>query len=63
MKVINKLSVAGMTLLTLDGDVLSVNADKVLVDGKEYEYDIAFDMKNTIGIKSSDIEGNTIEFI
>ena len=41
MKVINKLSVAGMTLLTLDGDVLSVNTDKVLVDGKEYEYTFA----------------------
>ena len=63
MKVIKKLSIAGRTLLTLDGDVLSVNADKVFVDGKEYEYDIAFDMKNTIGIKSTNIEGNTVEFV
>ena len=33
------------------------------VDGSEYEFDIAFDMKNTIGIKADDVEGNTVEFV
>lgn len=63
MEVLSKLSIAGRTLLTLDGDILSVNATKVLVDGKKYDFDIAFDMKNTIGIKADKVEGNIVEFV
>lgn len=63
MKVLSKLNVAGRTLLTLDDDILSIDASRVVVDGREYEFDIAFDMKNTIGIKADDVEGNTVEFV
>lgn len=63
MEVLSKLSIAGRTLLTLDGDILSVNATKVLVDGEKYDFDIAFDMKNTIGIKADKVEGNIVEFV
>ena len=63
MKILNKLNVAGRTLLTLDDDILSIDASKVVVDGSEYEFDIAFDMKNTIGIKALDVEGDTVDFV
>lgn len=63
MKVLSKLSTAGRTLLTLDGDILSIDADKVVIDGKEYDFDIAFDMKNTIGVKVETINDDTVEFI
>ena len=53
MKVVNKLVVNGMTLLTLDENILDINADKVIIGGKEYDYDIAYDMTNTIGIKNN----------
>ena len=45
MKIVNKLNVAGRILLMLDGDVLEVNASKVIVDGLEYEFDIAYDVE------------------
>lgn len=63
MKVVNKLNVAGRTLLTLDGDVLEVNASKVIVDGLEYEFDIAYDLANTIGIKVNDVIFDAVDFV
>lgn len=63
MKVLSKLNIAGRTLLTLDGDILSVDASKVVVDGKEHDFDIAYDMKNTIGIKVLDIESEEVDFV
>lgn len=63
MKILDKLSVAGRTLLTLDGDILSLDASKVLVDGKEYDFDVAYDMKDTIGIKADSITGDNVEFV
>lgn len=63
MKILSKLSVAGRTLLTLDGDILSLDTSKVLVDGKEYDFDIAYDMKDTIGIKTDSVMGGYVEFI
>lgn len=63
MKILNKLNVAGRTLLTLEGDVLEVNASKVLIEGKEYSFDIAYDMKNTIGIKCDNIASDVLEFV
>lgn len=38
------------TLLTLDGDILNIDASKVIIDGEKYDFDIAYDMKNTIGV-------------
>jgi len=63
MKVVSKLNVAGRTLLTLNEDVLELNASKVIVDGKEYEFDIAYDLGNTIGIKVDDVISDTVDFI
>lgn len=63
MKVISKLKVAGRILLTLDGDILSMDASKVIVDGKEYDFDIAYDMENTIGVKTDDVIGDVVRFV
>lgn len=63
MKILNKLSVAGKTMLTLDGDILDINPSKVIVDGKEFDFDIAYDMKNTIGIDAVSVSGDTVSFM
>ena len=63
MKILNKLSVAGKTMLTLDGDIIDINPSKVIVDGKEFDFDIAFDMKNTIGIDASSVKEDSVTFI
>lgn len=63
MKILSKLSVQGRMLLTLDGDILGVDASRVLVDGKEFDFDIAFDMKNTIGIKTDSVVEDVVEFV
>lgn len=63
MKILNKMSVAGKTLLTLECDVLDMNPSKVIVDGKEFDFDIAYDMNNTIGIDAVSVSGDTVAFI
>lgn len=63
MKILSKLSVCGRTILTLDGDIFEANAKKVRVDGKEYDFAIAYDMKNTIGIKAEKVISDTVEFV
>lgn len=62
MRILNKLNFQGRTLLTLEGDVLEINAKKVIVDGKEFDFDIAYDMKDTIGIKTEDVISKTVVF-
>ena len=62
MKIISKLSLAEKTILTLDGDILSMNPSKVIVDGKEYEFNVAYDMKNTIAIDVSNVYGDEVMF-
>lgn len=62
MKIISKLSLAEKTILTLDGDILSMNPSKVIVDGKEYEFNVAYDMKNTIAIDVSNVYGDEVTF-
>lgn len=63
MKIISKLSLAEKTILTLDGDILSMNPSKVIVDGKEYEFNVAYDMKNTIGIDVNRVYGDEVTFV
>ena len=63
MKVLSKLRIAGRTLLTLDGDILNTSSSKIRVDGKEYDFDIAYDMKNTIGIKTDSVISDIVEFV
>lgn len=62
MKIISKLFLAEKTILTLDGDILSMNPSKVIVDGKEYEFNVAYDMKNTIGIDVNGVYGDEVTF-
>lgn len=62
MKIISKLFLAEKTILTLDGDILSMNPSKVIVDGKEYEFTVAYDMKNTIVIDVSSVYGDEVTF-
>lgn len=63
MKVISKLNVAGKTLLTLDGDILNIDASKVIIDGEKYDFDIAYDMKNTIGVNIETVNEEVVEFL
>lgn len=62
MRILHKLNFQGRTLLTLEGDVLEINAKKVIVDGREFDFDIAYDMKDTIGIKTEDVISQTVVF-
>ena len=55
--------VKGKTILTLDGDVSSINAHKIIIDGKEYDFDIAYDMENTIGVNVEKINEDFVTFI
>lgn len=63
MKVKSKLKIGNKVLLTLNGDVLEKNADYVLIDGKKYKYDVAYDMPSTIGVEVEDIQSDEIEFV
>lgn len=63
MKIISKLFLAEKTILTLDGDILSMNPSKVIVDGKEYEFTVAYDVKNTIGIDVNRVYGDEVTFV
>ena len=62
MKVLSKLNIAGRTILSLEGDILKMNASKVLINGKKYDFDVAYDMKNTIGIKADISDVEDVEF-
>ena len=63
MKILDKLALNGRMILTLEGDVLGMNASKVIIDDKKYDYDIAYDMKNTIGVKVDCIIKDEIDFV
>lgn len=63
MKIKNKLRIDNKTILALDGDVLEKNADFVLIDGKKYRYDIAYDMPSTIGVDIEEVKSDEIEFV
>lgn len=63
MKVLSKLNVATKTILTLDGDVLGLDASKVIINGEQYDFDIAYDLKNTIGINGSIEDCNEVTFM
>ena len=63
MKVKNILHIPNKTILTLEGDVLDRNAGKVVINGKEYDFDIAYDMKNTIGVAAEGLKCDTVDFV
>lgn len=63
MKVKSKLKIGNKILLTLDGDIFEKNADFVLIDGKKYRYDIAYDMPSTIGVDIEEVKAEEVEFV
>lgn len=63
MKVKSKLKIGNKILLTLDGDIFEKNGDYVLIDGKKYKYDVAYDMLSTIGVEVEDVQSDEIEFV
>lgn len=63
MKVISKLKIDNKMILTLDEDFLEKNAEFVLIDGKKYRYDIAYDMPSTIGVEIEEIKSEEVEFV
>lgn len=63
MRVKSKLKIGNKMLLTLAGNFLKKNADYVLIDGKRYQYDIAYDMPSTIGIEIEEIQSDEVEFL
>lgn len=62
MKVLNQLNLQNKTILTLDEDILHKNYNKVIIEGEEYDFDIAYDMKNTIGINAEIRKCENISF-
>lgn len=63
MKIKSKLKVGSKILLTLEGDILEKNADHVLIDGKKYKYEVAYDMPSTIGIEIEKVQSDEVEFV
>lgn len=63
MKIKSKLKVGSKILLTLEGDILEKNADHVLIDGKKYKYEVAYDMPSTIGIEIEEVQSDEVEFV
>lgn len=63
MKIKSKLKIGSKILLTLDGDILEKNAEHVLIDGKKYKYDVAYDMPSTIGVEAEEIQSDEVEFV
>lgn len=64
MKIIDKLRVANRILLTIEPGIPDIISEYVLIDGKEYPFDIAYDIKDTIGIRTEDeIQSEDIAFI
>lgn len=63
MKIKSKLIVDNRSILSLDGEVLALNAKKVIIQGKKYSFEIAYDMKNTIGINGIIDDCNEVEFL
>lgn len=63
MKVLSVLHIPNKTILTLDGEVLGLNANKVVINGKEYDFDVAYDLKNTIGVAADGLKCESVDFI
>jgi len=51
------------TIISVDEDFLSMNPKKVRIDGKEYDYHLAYDINNTFMVDAVIQECNEIEFI
>lgn len=64
IKVKKQLDAGKMTLLILDSPIPDSNFSKVLIDGNAYETEIAYDLKDSIGILGKgEFENKEIQFI
>lgn len=64
IRVKKQLDIGKFTLLILNTSVPDNNFKKVIIDGKEYETEIAYDLKDSIGIVGKgNFENKEIEFI
>ena len=64
IKIIKQIDAGKCTLLILDSPIPNKNFHKVSIDGNKYETEIAYDMKNSIGILGNgEFEGKEIVFV
>lgn len=64
IKVKKQLDAGKMTLLILDSPIPDSNFSKALIDGNAYETEIAYDLKDSIGILGKgEFENKEIQFI
>lgn len=64
IKIIKQIPAGNNTLLILDSAVPNILFDSILIEGKEYDPVIAFDMDEAIGVScKGEFEGKFIEFI
>ena len=64
IKVTDQLSVGKYIMLGLDTEIPRTSFNAVIIDGKEYEPIIPYDIKNSIAIKATDnFIGKEISFV
>lgn len=63
MKVLSTLHIAGKTIFALDGNVLNVDASKVRINGKAYDFEVAYDMANNIGVAAEGLKCEYVDFV
>lgn len=64
IKIVKQLDARENTLLILSSPVPNILFHTLLIDGKEYEPVIVYDMPNAIGVPGDgDFEGKEIKFI
>lgn len=49
-KITKQLGVGKYTLIELDSEIPNTKFNKAIIENKEYELEIAYDLKNSIGI-------------
>lgn len=64
IKVYKQLNIGKKTILMFDSDLPTKRFSRLLIDGKEYEPGIVYDMKNSLGIPATgNFEGKEVKFI
>ena len=63
-KVVKQVDIGKYTLITLDTPIPNANFQKVVIENREYETEIAYDLKNSLGIiGKGNFENKEIQFI
>lgn len=64
IKVNKQLNAGHHTVLLLDSEIPNKRFSKLVIDGTEYEPEIVYDLKNSIGVAATgDFEGKEVKFI